>query len=162
MIIFKLKFVFIAILFVLTKSTYSQSIIRSSIGCFGNSVVIDNILYRHTAGQSSNTASFINEQQLRQGFQQPITLNARHYLKNNISINLSPNPASTDAKLTIDGLEGAYIVSIASITGNEMIRIEAKSAESIINCLNLSAGMYMISIIQNHELLGATKLIVTR
>ncbi|MBI5540766.1 MAG: T9SS type A sorting domain-containing protein [Bacteroidia bacterium] len=158
----KTKISIILFLFFVASLTQGQSIIRSSINCFGNSISVDNILFRQSAGQPSNTDYFVNGQLLRQGFQQPINLTVQSFTKNNISIVLYPNPATTETKLIINGNLSNYEIVISAITGKDLMKIQSDKSENNINCSTLPIGLYIVSIVKGNELYAATKLIITK
>ncbi len=159
---FKTRFPIFFLLFIIAGASHSQSIIRSSINCFGNSYTVDNLLFRQSAGQPSNTDCFVNGQLLRQGFQQPINISAKTFTKKNISIELYPNPAITETQLIINGTLNNYEIIISAISGKDLIKIQSDKSSNTIDCSTLPIGLYIVSLVKGNELFAATKLIITK
>ena len=145
-----------------TSLTYSQTIIRSSINCFGSSYIEGSLLIRQTAGQSANTESFSNGQLLRQGFQQPIGITPKSLTRSNITLSLFPNPATINAKLTVIGNLSDYDIIITDITGRRITVIKTNSLENNIDCTKLPLGICLVSVIKDNELLATTKLVIIK
>ncbi|MFZ4413649.1 MAG: T9SS type A sorting domain-containing protein [Bacteroidales bacterium] len=156
------KITFIFYFLSLTSISFSQSIIRSSINCFGNSTINENVLFRQTAGQPSNTALFINAQQLRQGFQQPISFVLHPFTENDITINIYPNPAKKKTELLISGFISDFEIVISLITGKELKRFHTEKSINSIDCSDLADGIYIVSIVKNNKLYASKKLIIIK
>ena len=139
-----------------------QTILRSSINCLGNSSQNENILFRQSVGQPSNTTTFANGITLRQGFQQPINLSVNIFQTEKINISLYPNPATIQTTLIIESTEVGYTVRISALTGTTIQEFITNSAQSKINCTDLTAGIYIISVLKDNILYAATKLIITK
>jgi hypothetical protein len=158
----KLKTIIIIIILFYSSYSNCQTIIRSSINSFGNSNNIDNFFFCQSAGQSSNTNCFVNAQQLRQGFQQPIKNSVQNFSKQNITINLYPNPASEETSLIITGNIVNYEIVITLITGTELKRIQSEKQITQIDCSDLPNGLYLLSIVKNNKLYAVNKLIINK
>jgi len=147
-------------LITLTSTTYSQSIARSSINCFGSSNISDGLLLRQTGGQPSNTESLINGQRLRQGFQQPIVFTIQTVRKNSITLSLFPNPATVETKLTLSEDIGEYQIIVSDITGKRITVIKTNKTENRIDSSKLPIGICIISVVKDGEVLSNVKLVV--
>lgn len=146
----------------LTITTYSQSIIRSSINCFGGSHMSDGLLLRQTGGQASNTESLINGQLIRQGFQQPIVFTFQSSVKKkSITLSLFPNPATIETKLTLSEEIGEYQIVVSDITGKKINIIKTNKTENRIDSSELPIGICIISVVKDGEVLSNLKLVVT-
>jgi hypothetical protein len=157
-----LKIIILLIIILYSSFSNCQSIIRSSINSFGNNCVIENIFFSQTVGQSSNTNCFVNGQQLRQGFQQPIKFSVNKFSKSSISINLYPNPASKETYLVVSENIMNYEIVIALITGKELKRIQSDKLITKIDCSELPNGIYILSIVKSNKLYAANKLIINK
>jgi len=81
----------------------------------------------------------------------------------NLNVNLYPNPASSEATLSIKGINGKVKISITDVQGRSISRIERESSNGEVNhSINLEAyakGVYYIRI-QSDNSIKTQKLIV--
>ena len=85
-----MKFIISSFGLILHLSLFSQQIVRSNIGSFGNSTTNDGITLQQSVGQPAlvNNENFEGTG-LRQGFQQPISFIEE---QNELNVRLYPNP----------------------------------------------------------------------
>jgi hypothetical protein len=87
----KIKAIVIFLLFIFSLTSFSQLIMRSTIGAMGGSAKSETSIIQQTIGQPSAT-SFIHNSDgsaIRQGFHQPYLIEA---IKKDINVNVYPNP----------------------------------------------------------------------
>lgn len=140
-------FLLSAALFLVATGIQAQSLLRTSMSCFGSSLTESNILLRQTVGQPSNTQKVAGESMLlRQGFQQPI-----HRTDNLISemerctFNVYPNPATSSVRIETEDGEETYQLRITSIDGRIAYHKEGRNAKSIdLDLAEFPAGLYLI------------------
>ena len=122
----------------------------------------DGLLLRQTGGQPTNTESLINDQRLRQGFQQPIVFTFQSSVKKkSITLSLFPNPATVETKLTLSEDIGEYQIVVTDITGKRIKIIKTDITENRIDSSELPIGICIISVVKDGEVLSNVKLVVT-
>jgi len=105
----------------LSDITFNVNTIQLYMGCASNIMDIGTITLKEKA------ANFIDEKQLS-------------------SINITPNPATTNITISNEGIENAKII-ISTITGIDVLLVKADANNTTIDVSSLSAGIYIVSII---------------
>ena len=77
--------------------------------------------------------------------------------KNNNTLNVTPNPASTT--LTVENAAGAQIF-VYNISGQEVMAITSSKANETLNVSNLNAGLYIVRVVNGNEVSTAKVSIV--
>lgn len=121
----------------------------------------DGLLLRQTGGQPSNTESLINDQGVRQGFQQPIVFTFQSVKKKSITLSLFPNPATIETKLTLSEDIGEFQIVVTDITGKRIKIIKTYITENRIDSSELPIGICIISVVKDGEVLSNVKLVIT-
>ena len=77
--------------------------------------------------------------------------------KNNNTLNVTPNPASTT--LTVENAAGAQIFAY-NIAGQEVMSLTSSKANETLNVSNLNAGLYIVRVVNGNEVSTAKVSIV--
>ncbi len=82
-------------------------------------------------------------------------------LKNNLFVNLSPNPTSANLLLSLEGISNydEISVDIFNILGKKVSSISQVGPNNNLNVSDFKNGMYFVSIMKNESLIKTTKLI---
>lgn len=160
-----LHYYLIASAMLLCNFCFSQTLIRSSIGSFGNSVAQNGISIQQTMGQSTapGTVTIVGTD-LRQGFIQPPLGNANNKLSDNSQINLWPNPTQGAFTFSVSGPQSTFFsYSIYSVSGS-LIRGGTGTFNTPVNITetNIAQGFYFLNISIGSNLVGVSKFIMTR
>lgn len=108
--------------FILVGNTFSQQIVRSTIGSIGYTMSNGTITIQQTAGQPSATSFVKNENgsALRQGFHQPYYYEIE---RNDLNAAIFPNPNNGQFSFQVDLLENeSYDYIILDQAGKEVFK----------------------------------------
>jgi hypothetical protein len=157
----------LAVLFLLffSSNLFCQHLVRSTIGCLGNSNTMGGILIRQSVGQPSlTTVEQTGGIVLRQGFQQPVNSITKDSIVRGKSVDrdLYPNPNGGMFKIVVRGDHClAYKYSLVDgsgrvLDGGLLIAGEEKDLE----CENCAAGMYYLQLFCSGAMVGIEKVII--
>jgi hypothetical protein len=108
--------------FLLTSNTFSQQIVRSTIGALGSSMGNGTVTVQQTAGQPSAT-TFVNNEDgsaLRQGFHQPYYYEIE---RNDLNATIYPNPNNGQFSFQVDLQENeSYNYVLLDQAGKEVLK----------------------------------------
>ncbi len=150
----------ILIISIMIIDVSAQTIGRSTLSAFGNTVANDGIFIQQTVGQPAAVSNHYapNEIGIRQGFQQPLYFSVAHA---SLAVRVYPNPnngqfsfSMTDGallpfKYTLFDMHGKHILTGIS-EYNERVDIQLSAIES---------GIYHLQVYQN-GVVGSYKVIV--
>jgi|TARA_R110000737_G_scaffold352737_3_gene400041 hypothetical protein len=141
---------------------FSQTIIRSSINCVGNSANTEHITVQQTVGQSYQTGAYYsNEIESRPGFIQPSQLWVE-LIQNTFKVKMTvyPNPAVTTVDFKLNENLENIVLRVIDANGR-MIYIEKIESlrEYTLNCAPWTAGNYFIYITDKSGNIYQSKLI---
>lgn len=108
--------------FILVGNTFSQQIVRSTIGSIGSTMSNGTVTIQQTAGQPSATTFVKNEDgsALRQGFHQPYYYEIE---RNDLNATIFPNPNNGQFSFQVDLLENeSYDYIILDQAGKEVFK----------------------------------------
>lgn len=138
-----------------------QSLLRSSISCFGSTFSENGIIVRQTVGQSSNTTVIkFGVLELRQGFQQPLSIGKVNSIIPYLDFSLSPNPARDYVDIKISEIQSVYTISIFDMNGS--LLYNADKQVLLLNRLDLTKlipGFYIVKV-SGQDGFGTKKLII--
>ncbi|MDR1757576.1 MAG: T9SS type A sorting domain-containing protein [Bacteroidales bacterium] len=75
-----------------------------------------------------------------------------------MNVTVSPNPATDQIKVKLDGTATANI-QLFNLMGQEVMATQARGTESTLNVSNLNKGMYLLRVSQNNEVYTAKVLV---
>lgn len=155
------KTVSILAVFLLANGVYSQSLARSSLNAFGNSVTKNGIHLSQTVGQSGNTSVITGENALyRQGFQQPVSHRQKSNNKN-LAFTLFPNPTKGIFSIQFDErVTGSLTYGIFDSQGKLIDENKINAQISIEFNYALAPGMYTLRVSNEEGQNGYAKLII--
>jgi len=144
--------VFMGLMFPLLLS--GQSIKRQSIGSYGATGYVQNILIRQTIGQPYSTKAFSdNIVGLTPGFQQPESFKkqTKKVSIEVVSVDVYPNPASERFFIKSPELLENTPLRISDISGRVLLKTEINSLEVYeVNCSGWTSGIYIVQISSDH------------
>lgn len=148
----------------------AQSIQRQSIGICGSNMVSDGTLIKQTIGQPYATITYYNNGiGFRPGFQQPSGASARTSIiekqlsQSFLNVKLFPNPTASLATIESQELIANAFLKVMDSNGRLLIKEQVTGMKShSINCENWPAGLYFISISDEHNTSYSSKLIITK
>lgn len=136
--------------FILVGNTFSQQIVRSTIGSIGSTMSNGTITIQQTAGQPSAISFVKNEDgsALRQGFHQPYYYEIE---RNDLNAAIFPNPNNGQFSFQVDLLENEsynYVVLDQagkevlknSATGNQLTKVSIEQSATGLYHLQISSG----------------------
>ena len=159
----KYKSILVLLLLCYYSNSYAQSIVRSSLNSFGNTVQKNGIQLSQTAGQSSNYSVFNSDDQsseLRQGFQQADRRDVQADSKF-LNFTLYPNPNYGSFSIRFnERIEGTLNYRLIDNQGR--IYRDEKIASNMANHFNftLPSGSYILQLENSTGKIGTTKLII--
>ncbi|RYM32379.1 T9SS type A sorting domain-containing protein [Brumimicrobium glaciale] len=149
-------------IFCFASTSYAQSIARSSLNSFGNSVQKNGIRLTQTAGQSSNYSVFNSTElsiELRQGFQQ--TNNHLIHDKKGLQFILYPNPNHGSFSIQFDErIYGEIKYRLFDNQGRIYSENKLSTAGTHLFNFNLPAGSYILQLKDSIGKTGTTKIII--
>jgi hypothetical protein len=156
------KIVFLQFL-IICQIAESQTIVRSSMGCFGATFAENGFMLRQTAGQSYGTDVLKNDAiMLRQGFQQPLAQRSNTINIRQIDFSISPNPAKIMAMIRFAEEIPECVVVVRDLSGIPLIQSRETFIQSKwLDLKDLKPGVYFVTVIGGNGK-GSSKLIVTR
>jgi uncharacterized repeat protein (TIGR01451 family) len=81
--------------------------------------------------------------------------------KNNVSVNVYPNPFSETSTFEVTGLQGDYSFTLSNVLGEKVQELTTISSSRFdINRRNLNAGIYFFSIVANGKTVANGKVVV--
>lgn len=154
---------FLITIFSLASTAYAQSIVRSSLNSFGNSVQKNGIRLTQTAGQSGNYSVFNSTDvsiELRQGFQQA---NNNYLIQDNkgLQFTLYPNPNRGSFSIRFD--ERIYSDIKYRLFDNQGRIISEDKLSTVGTYLfnfNLPTGSYILQLKDSTGKTGTSKIII--
>ena len=154
------NFLLLFILLAAGSTSYSQQIVRSSLSCFGNAVTESGILFRQTVGQPSSTQVVSNNGVvLRQGFQQPVSLNVGVVSKE-CTLYMSPNPTMDFTSLEYAEEIGEHTISVFDMTGKLHVRVTTSENNYKMDVRKLQSGVYLVNVVSKSGYHCNQKLII--
>lgn len=154
----------ITVLLSLAVDSFSQTLKRQSISCYGTSQTGDNNIYSQTAGQAYSTQSTDNIC-VTQGFQQPVSFKIEKVVDdplNELVIEIFPNPAKY--KLTLRSREeiSNITVSVINLNGNTVYYQELTDVvQHEFDCSAWASGVYFIKVSDGTKQ-STSKLIISK
>ena len=145
------------------QNNFAQNIIRSNISSFGSQLSNGEYTISQTVGQSSNTSVFVNEKaSVRQGFQQPLKSDSKSIQNELLNYSIYPNPNHGIFTIDIEMLKDEeFEFEIHNILGAKVYKDIAHSKiKKNVNIAGLSAGVYLLNIIENNYSLGKIKFVI--
>ena len=129
----------------------AQSLKRQTFGLAGKSQVIQtnagSYFLLQSIGQSSVISTFkVNENELRQGFVQPLPAIVLDVDTNDLEVVIYPNPFVNEVLVNLDnGLNGTIEMQLFDTTGR-LIKSSSFEADTRLSIplLNLSRGLYLL------------------
>lgn len=158
-----LKLFAFAIGFFFVQDNFAQSIIRSNLSTFGSQFSNENYSISQTVGQSSNTSVFVNDKTtFRQGFQQPIKSISGSENNELLNFTLFPNPNNGFFTLNVEMLKNeTFEFEIFNYLGAKIYKdVAISQVKKEVNVSHLSAGIYLLRIIENNYSLGEIKFVI--
>jgi hypothetical protein len=133
--------------FLLVGNTFSQQIMRSTIGSIGSSMGNGTVTIQQTAGQPSATSFVKNDDgsALRQGFHQPYYYEIE---RNDLNATIFPNPNNGQFSFQVDLLENeSYNYVVIDQTGKEVLK-NSSSGNSLteVSIEQPATGLYHLQI----------------
>lgn len=160
----------IAFFFVLVTQSNAQSIQRQSIGIAGTNMVSDGTLIKQTIGQPYATSTYYNNGiGYRPGFQQPsgahakTSIIAEQLVHSFLHVKLFPNPTASSATIESPEIIANALLKVLDSKGRVIVKEKVAELKShSINCENWPAGLYFVSISDEHHTSYSSKLIITK
>lgn len=142
----------------------AQSIKRQSINTLGQSGKINNITFHQSAGQTYNTTgSYDGKTGIRPGFQQPESFFLESITKNEIDLNIYPNPAAYTLNISNNEIINDVQLRIIDLNGKEVLNTTFSEFKThSINCSQWANGAYTILLNNNGDNLYNSKLIISK
>ncbi|MCW5518358.1 T9SS type A sorting domain-containing protein [Aureitalea sp. L0-47] len=152
--------ILIVILIIATTSTWSQELVRSTVGVSGASSTVQSgnktYVVQQSVGQSSVIGLYASDNYaLRQGFIQPPIriLSVGSENKNPIDAVIFPNPFASDVRIVFnESLEGKVEITIYDMLGRVVhTRAMAASKEINLELSFLSSAQYVLLLTSNNR-----------
>lgn len=150
------------ILFALSHSTsFAQTISRSSLNALGGTVENNGIGLSQTFGQSGITSTFVSNQlKIRQGFQQPTTINSSKQ-DDGLNFIVFPNPNRGEFQLQFEKrMSGEITYSFYDNQGRLIDSKEMLATQNIHFDYTLPAGIYTLHLSNSYGKSEVTKIII--
>jgi len=158
-----MKYLFLLLFFVSINCNGQLKVARSSINSSGGIMSSEEIKLSSSVGQSSLVNTFKNESfGLRQGFQQPVSIQGK---KGDLNISVYPNPnAGNFTLISDDWLEGEVRIQLFDATGKLCYSSSFDSGRqfNVQTNKSLSIGLYTLRLmnqttVTSHKLLIRSK-----
>lgn len=142
-----MKYILHSIVLLCSFNSFSQQIVRSTIGSIGSSMGNGTVTIQQTAGQPSATTFVKNEDgsALRQGFHQPYYYEIE---RNDLNATIFPNPNNGQFSFQVDLLENeSYDYIILDQAGKEVLK-NSGSGNSVteVSIEQPATGLYHLQI----------------
>lgn len=138
---------FFVFILMVTSFSYSQTIVRSTIGSIGSSVENGTITVQQTAGQPSATTFVKNEDgsALRQGFHQPYYYEIE---RNELNATIYPNPNNGQFSFQVELQENeSYTYVLLDQAGKEVLKNSGSGNQlTDVSIEQPATGMYHLQI----------------
>jgi hypothetical protein len=138
--------------FLLSGNTFSQQIVRSTIGSIGSTMSNGTITIQQTAGQPCATSFVKNENgsALRQGFHQPYYYEIE---RNDLNATIYPNPNNGQFSFQVAVEEGiAFEYQLMDQQGRLVLKNSASGNNLIeVNIEQPATGMYHLQIVSSDK-----------
>ena len=149
-------------LLVIGQLSSGQTIVRSSLSCIGSTITDNGLILLQTMGQPSGTDLFrMGGTELRQGFQQPVSVNTNARETNQFDFSLSPNPAKDITRIGFKEEISGCTVHIRDINGSTCYKDSKEILyEKWLDLSGIRPGIYIVTVISQNGY-GSKKLIIT-
>ena len=147
---------FFLIVFLCSIGAYAQSTTPSVIATAGTSTKTDSIHLTYTIGEVM-IPTFKNGNTLTQGFNQPakLTVDAIENIEpTKFTLNAYPNPTTDVLNITIkkSDINDAFMFQVFDINGKIInLPTETTNDNTIINTVSLTAGQYIVRVINKNS-----------
>lgn len=150
-------------LLIVNNLSFGQTVVRSSLSCFGSAYSEKGLIFRHTAGQSSVTGILKNDGiTLRQGFQQPVAQRNTSGSISRVQFSISPNPAKTSTLIRFQEEITECVITVRDLNGTAMFDFrDGYLHDKWLDLKELKPGVYIVTVNAKNGT-GSEKLIVTR
>lgn len=148
----------------------AQSIQRQSIGICGTNMVSGGTLIKQTIGQPYATSTYYNKGiGYRPGFQQPFGANAKtsiiakQLVQPSLNVKVFPNPTASSATIESPEIVANALLKVTDSNGRLIVKENVSDLKHhSINCESWPTGLYFISILDEHNTIHSSKLIITK